>query len=50
MKGKKIDGLTFGELSALRRGITYPGSNGYRGYFQRIDEAYLIPLSEKSLI
>ena len=25
----------------------YPGSNGYRGYFQRIDEAYLIPLSGK---
>ena len=41
MKGKKIDGLTFGELSALREGITYFRSNGYRGYFQRSHETDL---------
>ena len=46
MKGKKIDGLTFGGAFCPEEGITYFRSNGYLGYFQRSHET---DLKEKSV-
>ena len=47
MKGKKIDGLTFGELSVLRRGLRTLDQMVIVDISKEFDEAYLIPLSGK---